>query len=244
MKSISSTGSGTRSARLIGALCVALIGRQASAASISQPAAPFTDLSLSASASVSVAPDVLVADVSATWISPDPVTAQRHVNTLMALATKTARTENGIETDVENYSVGQDDSAHPRWTAQQSIELRAKDGDALLALVGQLQTSGLTLDSLGWQLSDQASQAANQAATLAALRQLRADAADEARVLDLTVDHYQQIRVGSDQTFSPYAPRVFTAAMANAAMPAPQATAQQQKITVQVSADVMLRPAP
>ena len=230
MNSKSSTGSGTRSARLMGALCAAAIGGPASAASLSQPAPPFTDLSLSASASVSVAPDVLVADVSATWISPDPVTAQRHVNTLMALATKTARTENGIETDVENYSVGQDDSAHPRWTAQQSIELRAKDGDALLALVGQLQASGLTLDQLGWQLSDQAGQKANKAATLAALKQLRADAADEARGLDMTVDHYQQIRVGNDQTFSPYAPRVFAAAMANAAMPAPQAHRNNRKL--------------
>jgi hypothetical protein len=83
---------------------------------------------------------------------------------MMAQGMKDARAIDGIEARALGYSVNQIDldealvpvRPHARrmgWTAQQTLEVRGKDGERLLALVGKLQDEGLAVSSLDWQLS-------------------------------------------------------------------------------------------
>ena len=136
-----------------------------------------THLHLSAEGSVSEPPDVLVGDLTAEATSPSAVEAQRKVNAMMAQGMKDARAAEGIEARATGYAVRQvdlDEGAvpvrpHPRrmgWTAQQTLDVRSKDGERLLSLVGKLQDQGLATASLGWQLSPELARAAIASITI------------------------------------------------------------------------------
>lgn len=146
-----------------------------------------THLHLSAEGTVSEPPDVLVGDLTAEARSPSAVEAQRKVNAMMAQGMRDARAAEGIEARAMGYAVSQVDldegsvpvGPHPRrmgWTAQQTLEVRGKDGERLLSLVGKLQDQGLATAALGWQLSPELARAARDGAMVKALQALRARA--------------------------------------------------------------------
>ena len=202
-----------------------------------------TRLHLAAEGSVLKAPDVLVGDLTAEATSPSAVEAQRKVNAMMAVAMKGAGAAEGVEARAMGYALNQvdlDEDAvpvrpHPHrmgWTAQQTLEVRGKDGERLLSLVGKLQDAGLAVASLDWQLSPELGRQARDAA-LQALR-VRADKA--AQALGLKVDHLQDVRVDMLEP-SPIRPMM---AMRMQARPAPEARASPQDVTSEVSADVVL----
>ena len=129
-----------------------------------EASANLTHLHVSAEGSVSEPPDVLVGDLTAEATSPSAVEAQRKVNAMMAQGMRDAHGTEGIEARATGYTVNQVDldegvapvRPHPRrmgWTAQQTLEVRGKDGDRLLSLVGKLQDEGLAVASLDWLMS-------------------------------------------------------------------------------------------
>jgi uncharacterized protein YggE len=204
-------------------------------------------LHLSAEGMVSEPPDVLVGDLTTEATSPSAVGAQRKVNEMMAQGMKDARAIDGIEARALGYSVNQIDldealvpvRPHARrmgWTAQQTLEVRGKDGERLLALVGKLQDQGLAVSSLDWQLSPELARQARDAAMVNALRALRVRADKAAQALDLRVVQLQDVRVNM-QGSSPIRPMLGAQMKA---MVAPQATATPQDITSEVTADVLL----
>jgi uncharacterized protein YggE len=206
-----------------------------------------THLHLSAEGMVSEPPDVLVGDLIAEATSPSAVGAQRKVNEMMAQGMKDARAMAAIEARALGYSVNQIDldegvvpvRPHARrmgWTAQQTLEVRGKDGERLLALVGKLQEQGLTVSSLEWQLSPEVSRQAWDGAMVNALQALRVRAHKAAQALDLRVVQLQDVRVNM-QGSSPIRPMLGAQMKA---MVAPQATATPQDITSEVAADVLL----
>lgn len=102
---------------------------------------------------------------------------------MMAQAMTDARAAAGIEARALGYAVSPADlgegagpgQPHPRragWTARQMLELRGRDGERLLALVGKLQDEGLAVASLGWQLSPELGHKARDAAMVEALKAL------------------------------------------------------------------------
>ena len=209
--------------------------------------ANLTHLHLSAEGSVSEPPDVLVGDLTAEATSPSAVDAQRKVNAMMAQGMKDAHATEGIEARAMGYAVNQVDldegvvpvRPHPRrmgWTAQQTLEVRGKDGDRLLSLVGKLQDEGLAVASLDWQLSPELGREARDAAMVKALQALRVRADKAAQALGLKVDHLQDVRVDLPEPM-PIRPLM---AMRMKAGPAPEATASPQDITSEASADVVL----
>jgi uncharacterized protein YggE len=199
-------------------------------------------LHLSASATVQVAPDELVADLSALGNSPTAVAAQRRVNTLVAEAAKAADTVASVKAAFRDYSVQFVDAPPAHWVAQQTVELRGRDGPALLDLVGQLQALGLAIGSLDWQVSPARADAARQEATIAALKRLRSQAAVAAQALGVELDHYQSVRLNTGPHPIPYG-RAVPAMMAMAApMPPPSASPTEQDVIADVDADVVLRP--
>lgn len=206
-----------------------------------------THLHLSAEGTVSEPPDVLVGDLTAEARSPSAVEAQRKVNAMMAQGMRDARAAEGIGARAMGYAVSQVDldegsvpvGPHPRrmgWTAQQTLEVRGKDGERLLSLVGKLQDQGLATAALGWQLSPELARAARDGAMVKALQALRARADKAAQALGLKIDHLQDVRVDMAEP-TPIRPMM---AMRMKAGPAPQATASPQDITSEASADVVL----
>ena len=208
-----------------------------------------TRLHLSAEGVVSVPPDVLVGELVAQATSPSAAEAQGKVNAMMAQGMKDARAVEGLEIRAMDYAVNQVDldsgvtptQPHPRrmgWMARQTLEVRGKDGERLLVLVGKLQDEGLAAASLDWQVSPALGRKARDDAIVAALQALRVRAGNAARALDLQVDHLQEVRVDLPGP-EPVRPMMAMRAMAVAA---PQATAMPQDVAVMVSADIALRP--
>ncbi len=215
--------------RAVGRKAVALLGLLLVAA---EPAP--TVLHLSASAAVQVAPDLLIAELVAQSTAANPATAQRQVNTLIADGMMAARSVDGVAAQANGYSVGYTDQKRTTWSAQQTLELRAADGPALLDLVGRLQQRGFLTTSLDWQLSPDLRRHAHDQATTEALKELQARAEAAASTLGLKVDHLQDVRLdsGGRQAFPVMAARA----------PGPQASQTPQDVTADVSADFALRP--
>jgi predicted secreted protein len=193
---------------------------------------------ISASATAKVSPYDLVADLTALATAPYAVLAQRKVNRLMATAAKDAKGASGLEASFQDYSVQFIDDRPAHWIAQQTLELRGANAETLLDLVGHLQTLGLAIGSLDWQVSRERNAETLRQATIVALKTLRAEAAEAAAALGLVVDHIDSVDIGEGPPVFPMERPAF--AMATT-MPAPQSTPRSQEVTATVSADVVLR---
>ena len=196
-------------------------------------------LHLSETATITVQPTLLVADLAADSQSPSAVVTQRHVNDLMAQANRLAGKAPGIVTIFQDYStdfVDRADGVPAHWEASQTLEIRGQSGEAVLGLVGQLQALGLSLGNLGWQVPPDEADAAGRKARLQALASLRQEALAAAQTLDLSVEGYQSV----DLTGGP-SPILIPAPMqTEAAMAPPLASADSQNISATVTADVIL----
>jgi len=196
-------------------------------------------LHLSETATITVPPTLLVADLVASSQSPSAVTTQRHVNDLMARANLLAGKVPGIVAEFQDYSTDFVDAANgvpAHWEASQTLEIRGHSGETVLGLVGQLQAFGLSLGNLGWQVSQDQADAAGRKARLQALAALRQEALAAAQTLDMSVEGYQSVDLtgGPSPILSP-APMQMEAAMAP-----PLASADSQNISATVTADVIL----
>jgi uncharacterized protein YggE len=231
------------------ALCVLLTSALSAQAAIAQTCPPSSVpngppiLHLDESATVNVTPSLLVADLVASSDAPAAVTAQRRVNNLMAQASGLAGKVSGLKAVFEDYSTSFIDRSNgvlAHWIANQTLELRATNSEALLTLVAQLQGLSLTIGNLGWQVPQDEMDAANQKARLDALSKLRQEASDAAGALDMVVAGYQDIDLtGGNNLPTPFFAR--PRPMMMAAMAAPIATPDAQTVTETVTADVLLR---
>ncbi|MCQ8242358.1 SIMPL domain-containing protein [Rhizosaccharibacter radicis] len=197
-----------------------------------------TLLRLDATGRVEVAPDLLVAHLMFEQSGRDAAAVQDAVNRRMASARKTADGAPGVTARLENYAVNRSGEKNDQWTAQQGIELQGKDGTAVLKLAGQLQAAGLALNGLSWTLSPPTRDAAEARATDNALHLLRDRAAAAARSLGLRVVSLREVQIGAGGGSPPY-PRPLMRAMAMKSMP--DVTADDQTVTAEVSATVLLR---
>lgn len=202
-------------------------------------------LHLSETATISVPPNLLVADLEASSQSPSAVTTQRRVNDLMAQANSLAGKVPGIVTVFEDYStdfVDKSPGVPAHWEASQTLEIRGHSGEVVLSLVGQLQALGLSLGNLGWQVPQDEQDAATRKVRLQALATLRQEALAAAQVLGLYVQGYQSVDLtgGQSPIFSP-GPQPMQMA---AAMAPPLASADPQDISATVTANVILAAKP
>lgn len=201
-------------------------------------------LHLSETATVIVQPSLLVADLVANAESPIAVTAQRRVNDLMAQAAARAEKIGDVTTVFQDYStsfIDRSSGVAAHWIASQTLELRGKSADGLLALVGQLQALGLSIGNLGWQVPAAEWDAAGRKARLEALASLRQEAAAAAKILGLEVAAYETVDLSGGPTPIFNGPRPMMAAMA---MPAPMATRDSQTVTATVTGDIILKRPP
>jgi uncharacterized protein YggE len=199
-------------------------------------------LRLSETATESVIPSELVADLGAVASAASAVGAERRVNEEMASAKKLAAGTPGVSAAFRGYTTSFVEAAGKpaHWIASETLEIRGQSGETVLGLVGRLQASGLAVGELEWRVAPEAAEAARRAATLAALKALRTEAAEAAGALGLAVQGYRSISL-SGPVAMPLRTHPVLRAMATA-MPPPQASAEQQQISATVSAEVVLGP--
>ena len=204
------------------------------------PAAAATLLSLSETASVSVRPDELSAELRATATAPDAARAQAEVNAAVAAALTAARAVAGVRIATAGYATWQRPPGSPGgggWQASQGVTLKSHDPAALLHLVGRLQGQGLAVGALAWELSAPARTAARARAMQEALRALRGRAEAAALVLGLRFGSFRTVQLGAPPQVMP---RPMFASLERAGGPPPSAVAEDIAVSATVSAEVEL----
>lgn len=218
-------------------LCVALAG----------PAMAETILRLAETARVLVRPDELAASLRVEAAAASAADAQGQVNAAMARAVTLARRSAGVAVTTGYYAVWPEQApspganrpaGKPDWHASQTLDLRSTDGAALLALVGALQTSGLAVSQLTWQMTTDTARHARAEATRQALAGLRGRADEAAAILGLHFDSFREIRLDSVRPQPMPMPRAMAAAPAAAR---PAAEAEDVSVEAGAEADVVLK---
>ncbi len=199
-----------------------------------------TILHLSATASVKAMPDELDAELTAEAGAHGPAEAQNAVNTMIGKGLAAAQAVPAVTTSTGSYSVWYVTDPHPEWRAQQSLVLSARNGPALLGLVGQLQAQGLAVSSLGWRLADETGKRASERAQVIALAMLKGRAEAAAKVLGMRFAGFREVWLTPRVPPLPIQPMALMAARAAV----PNAVPAETTVTATVEADVTLEPAP
>ncbi len=140
-------------------------------------------VSLSASATASVANDRVYAWLRAEVDHADPTRAAADVNTRMARALARARTVPGVEVATSGYSSFQaTEKGQPsRWRIAQTLTLEGSDFAVMAALVTKLQADdALVMSGMNFAVSPDARRRAEDALTLQAIKSWQARAQNAA----------------------------------------------------------------
>lgn len=198
-----------------------------------------TVLHLSQTAERMVTRDLLRVELRVEETGADPRSVQAAINRRMSAALDRAKQAQGIRVETGSYRIGEErpPNAPARWRGIQSIVLKGKDSEAILQLAGALQSDGLAMSSIGFDVSPETVRSAQDELTAEALAALDRRASSIAGTMHLTVLRYSDLRVGNAETEGRPMPRF--AAMA-AAAPAPVAEPGEAVIHVTVEAELLL----
>jgi predicted secreted protein len=224
-----------------GILCGAALALLLPVAALAQASEPSsaTVLHLSQTSERKVVRDLLRVELRAEATGADPLALQAAVNRRMAAALDRARQVQGVEVETGSYTVDEEQpqNSPSRWHASQSLILTSKAADALLKLAGTLQSDGLLMSSMTYEVSPETVRGAEDDLTAEALAALAQRASAIADRVHLAVLRYRDLRVGNAETGTPPMPRFAAMAMA-----APVAQPGEAAIRVTVSADILLAP--
>jgi predicted secreted protein len=207
------------------------------------PGPAVTVLHLRETAEKSLVPDRMRLQMRAEESGTDPRAVQAAINHRMAAALKKARQAAGIEIETGDYALFQETLPHaaPQWRGSQSLILVGKDETRMLKLAGELQSDGLVMSSLGYEVSPEVLRGTQDDLTAEALAALDRRASAIADRLHLAVLRYRDLTIGNAETGSP--PILRGAAMAMAmAMPTPVAAPGRARIRLTITAAVILGP--
>jgi predicted secreted protein len=201
-----------------------------------------TVLHLQQAAERKVIRDLIRIELRVEETGADPAALQAAVNRRMAAALDRARQIQGVEVETGSYSIYEESpsaqqSTQHRWRASQSLILSGKAADAALKLAGLLQSDGLLMSSIDYEVSPETLRGAEEDLTNEALAGLAQRASSIADRVHLSVLRYRDLRVGNVEAGGPPMPRF--AAMA---MSAPVAQPGAAVVRLTVSADVLLGP--
>jgi uncharacterized protein len=198
-----------------------------------------TVLHLSQTAERKVVRDLLRAELRVEETGADPLALQAAVNRRMAAALDRAHQVQGVAVETGTYGVEEEQPQNgpAHWRASQSMILTGKAADALLKLAGTLQSDGLLMSSMTYEVSPETVRGAEEDLTAEALAGLAQRASSIADRVHLSVLRYRDLRVGNAETGAQPMPRFAAMAMA-----APVAQPGEAVIRVTVGADVLLGP--
>jgi predicted secreted protein len=196
-------------------------------------------LHLSQTGERKVVHDLLRVELRVEQTGADPLALQAAVNRRMAAALDRARQVEGVAAKTGYYAVNEEQPQHgpTQWRATQSVILTGRAADAVLKLAGVLQSDGLLVSSMAYEVSPETVRGAEEDLTNEALADLAERAAVIAGRVHLSVLRYRDLRVGNAETDG-----LPIARFAATAMAAPVAQPGEATIRVTVSADILLGP--
>lgn len=174
---------------------------------------------------------------------PDAGRVQAEINRRMAVALEQARRVPAVRAETRGYWVHQERPANApmRWRGQQMLVLTSTDTAATLALAGELQQGGLIMSGMNFDLSPEATRAAEDELTAEAIRRLRERIERVAATMGLQVRHLRDLRVGQAGGERGPRPMMMRAEAAGAAAP-PVAEPGETTVRVSVDAEAVLAP--
>ena len=198
-----------------------------------------TVLHLSQTAERSVMRDLLRIELRVEEAGADVRLVQAAINRRMAAALDRAHQVQGVRLETGTYGVGEErpQNGPVRWRGRQSVILTGKDADTMLKLAGALQSEGLAIGSLAYEVSPETVRGAEEDLTAEALAALDHRAASIAGHMRLAVLRYRELRVGNAETGGRPTPRFAAMAMAP-----PVAEPGTAVIQVTIEADLLLSP--
>jgi uncharacterized protein len=228
----------TNRAGSTGLLVLSLLLLAPSAAAQTAEPVP-TVLHLTQTAERKVMRDQLRVELRVEETGADPLALQDMVNRRMRPALERAHQVQGVVAETGNYSVyeEQQQNAPHRWRASQSLILSGKAADAVLKLAGVLQSDGLLMSSMAYEVSPETLRGAEEDLTDEALAGLAQRASSIAERVHLAVLRYRDLRVGNPETGGQPLPRFAPMAIA-----APVGEPGEAMIRLTVSADILLGP--
>jgi predicted secreted protein len=201
-------------------------------------------VTLSASATASVANDRMFAWLRIEADNPDPARAAAEVNGKMAKAIARAKAAPGIEVTTSGYSSYQfNERGQPsRWRVAQSLTLEGSDFATMAALVSRLQADDqMVLSGMNFAVSPDTRRKTEDALTQQAIKAWQARAQNAARGFGFDTWHAGKVSI---QTGEPMRPMPMMRAQAAGGMPggAPPVNVEggSTDVTVTVSGEAVL----
>jgi predicted secreted protein len=238
--------------RILALLVGFALAATTAAAQTSAPApnAPGDDglvtLQLAESAQRQVIQDRLRAGLRIEVGGPDARTVQGQVNTKMAAALEKVKAVPSVRAETTGYYVYEDKAVRrgQRWWGNQAVTLVGTDTAALLTLVGQLQDDGLAILQLGYELAPETRKKVEAELIPEAVRRIREKAETTAQALGLTRIRVSKVKLGDLPNARPLPVGVARAMSADSSQPIapPVAEPGETTVTVQIEAEVILRP--
>lgn len=215
------------------------------AAAQTPPAAPdgSTVLHLGEFAERTLRQDRLTVQLRVEASGPDAGRVQGEINRRMTAALEQARRAPAVRAETRGYWVNHErpQNAPARWRGQQMLVLTSTDTAATLALAGELQQGGLIMSGMSFDLSPEATRAAEDELTTEAIRRLRERVERVAATMNLQVRHIRDLRVGQAGGGQGPRPMMMRAEAAAAAAP-PVAEPGETTVRVSVDAEAVLIP--
>ena len=219
---------------------IALASACAWAAEPVTPSAPA--VSVTASATTSVANDRMFAWLRAEVDNADPARAAADVNARIGKAIARAKATPGVEVKTSGYSSYQvTDKTLTRWRMQQSISLESSDFATLAALLTKLQSEdALVMSGMSFGVSNEARRKAEDALTQEAIKSWQARAQSASKALGFDAWRVGRVNVMTGEP--PMRPQAMMRMQAAAGAGAPPVNAEggNTDITVTVTGDAML----
>lgn len=205
-----------------------------------------TVLQLSAAAERAVPRDRLRATLRAEVTDADPLKVQAEINKRMNKALERARTASGVKAETGGYSIYSfvDQNKNTLWRGSQFVSVTSTDFDAVLGVARDLQSGGLLMSGMGFDLTPEAYQKLKDELEAEAVAKVVARGRALAKAADSAVVHFRVIRVGEPSGYHPPTPmpKMMEARMAAAPMQPPAAEAGEETVRVNVEAEVIINP--
>ena len=199
-------------------------------------------VNFSATESLDVTKNVLVATMSKISKGMDPVSVQKEINQTIADALKVAESENDVQAETSSYHVyenrisGQD---RTQWSGQQTITLKSKNAEAVLRIVDAMQEAGMVTSNMNYILSSEDNRKIQDDLMEAALLQLQSKASRAAKALNKSQIELRNINIeNSNGGIQPYQTR----AMAVSSSGGPVSAAGETTVALTVTASALLKP--
>lgn len=206
-------------------------------------------LNISATERREVEQDLLVANLSYSASNKEARVLQNEINTVMQKAVDLAKKDKSVKVNTGSYQVYEYNdprTKEKKWQGSQSLTIKSKDSDAVLALAGKLQDMKLTMSGLSYMLSPETAIEVQDSLMEAALKQLQNRADRAAKAMGKSTAELRDVNVqGADVPYQPmYSARADMAmeGMAQMKMAAPVAASGESTITLSVNARAILKP--